>query len=56
MGKLLCKKTRVENLAGDPDAAASALAEAESIAIELGAGPDSELGQALTETREALSK
>jgi predicted ATPase/class 3 adenylate cyclase/Tfp pilus assembly protein PilF len=55
LGKLLCKKARVEYLAGDPAAAASALAEAESIAAELRGDPDSELGQALAATRAALS-
>jgi len=56
LGKLLSKKARVEHLAGDPDAAASALAEAEAIAKELAITPDSELGQALAEAREALTR
>jgi tetratricopeptide (TPR) repeat protein len=56
LGKLLCKKARVEHLAGDPDAAASALAEAESIATDLGTGSDSELGQALAEAHDALPR
>lgn len=40
---------------GDPAAATTTLAEAESIALELGAGPDSEFSVALAETRAALS-
>ena len=56
LGKLLCKKARVEHLAGDPDAAASALSEAEAIAAELGGDPESELGQALAEARDALTR
>ncbi len=42
LGKLLCKKARVEHLAGDPAAAETALGEAESIAIELDACPVTE--------------
>ena len=56
LGKLLCKKARVEHLADDPAAAASALAEAESIATELDASPDSEFGKLLAEARTALSE
>ena len=52
--KLLCKQAQVEHLAGDPDAAGSSLVEAEAIARQLGAGSDSELGQALSQTRSAL--
>jgi len=56
LGKLLCKKAWVEHLAGDPAAAAAALAEAEAIDIELGAGPTAELGQLLTQARAAISE
>jgi predicted ATPase len=52
-GKLLCKKSQVESLAGDSTAAASALAEAEAIATEVMADPGSELGVALAEARVA---
>jgi tetratricopeptide (TPR) repeat protein len=55
LGKLLCKKARVEHLAGDPSASATALAEAESIADELKIGPESDLGQLIVEAREAIS-
>jgi len=55
LGKLLCKKAKIEHLAGDPAAAALALAEAQVIAEELGADPESELGAALTEARALLS-
>ena len=54
LGKLLCKKARVEHLAGDPSASATALAEAESIDAELAAGPDSDLGRALADAREII--
>jgi tetratricopeptide (TPR) repeat protein len=54
LGKLLCKKARVEQLAGDLGVAAAALAEAESIDIELGSDPDAELSKLLAETRAAL--
>jgi len=53
LGKLLCKKARVEHLAGNPHVAASTLAEAETIAAELEAGIDSELGKAITGARAA---
>jgi predicted ATPase len=39
LGKFLRKKAQVEHLAGDPAAAAAALAEAESIDVELNAAP-----------------
>ncbi len=56
LGKLLCKKARVEHLAGDPDAASTALAEAESIVAELEVTPNSELSTALAEARNALTR
>ncbi len=56
LSKLLCKKARVEHLAGEPDAAAAALAEAESLARDLKAEAQSELGQLIAEAREAISK
>ena len=56
LGKLLCKRARVEHLAGDPAAAATALAEAESIADDLDMDPDTELGQAIAEARSALAE
>ncbi|MEE2830184.1 MAG: tetratricopeptide repeat protein [Myxococcota bacterium] len=51
LGKFLCKKARVGQLAGDPAMAASALAEAEMIAAELETAADSKFGQALAEAR-----
>ncbi len=54
--KFLCKKGQILHLAGDATAAAIALAEVESIAAELAANPDSELGQVLAETREILTR
>jgi len=53
-GKLLCKKARIEHLAGAPDAALAALSGAESVLAELGAPPDSELGIPIARTREFL--
>jgi predicted ATPase/class 3 adenylate cyclase/Tfp pilus assembly protein PilF len=53
--KLLCKRARVEHLAGDASAACAALAEAETIAADLQPGPDSDLGQELVKTRAALA-
>jgi predicted ATPase/serine/threonine protein kinase/Tfp pilus assembly protein PilF len=52
---LLCRRARVEQLAGDASAASAALAEAETIAAELEVGPDSELGQELSKARTALA-
>ncbi len=53
--KLLCIRGRAEFVAGDLGAAASALAEAESTAAALGAGPDSELWREIAKLREALA-
>ena len=55
LGKLLAKKSLVEQLAGGAEAARSALAEAESIVTELGVPPESELGQAVAEARDRLA-
>ena len=51
LGILLCSRAETEHLAGVPDAARAALAEADVIAAEVGAGPDSELGLALARVR-----
>jgi len=53
-GRLLCKRVRVEALAGDPAAARVALSEAEAVAQALPSQPESELHEALVEAREAL--
>ena len=54
-GKFLCKKARIEHLAGKPDAAAATIDKAESIAHEIKQAPDSELCRAIAELREILS-
>ena len=46
----------VERLAGDPVAAATALAEAEAIADEWGAGPHSGLRRSLVKARTPPAK
>ncbi|HTP45429.1 MAG TPA: tetratricopeptide repeat protein [Casimicrobiaceae bacterium] len=51
LGILLCSRAETEQLAVCPDAAHDALAAAELIAAEVGAGPDSELGLALARVR-----
>jgi tetratricopeptide (TPR) repeat protein len=55
LAKLLCKRARVEQLAGDATAGSAALAEADTIAEEMQTGPDSDLGQELTKARTALA-
>ena len=45
--KFLCKKGQVLHIAGEADRAAKVLAQAKTIAGELNAGPESEVGQAL---------
>jgi len=54
LGILLCSRAETEHLAGVPDTASAALAEADVIAAEVGAGPDSELGLALARIRDLL--
>ena len=44
---MLCSRAESEHLAGDPDTARAALAEAGVIGSGIGAGPGSELGLAL---------
>ena len=51
LGVLLCSRAETEHLAGVPDAASAALAEADVVAAEVGAGPSSELGLALARVR-----
>jgi tetratricopeptide (TPR) repeat protein len=53
--KLLCKRARVEQLAGDTASASAALTEAETIAVEVKAGPESDLGQELSKARSVLN-
>ena len=53
-GKFLCKKTRVECLGADVEAAARSLQEAEAIWERLGGSPNSDLSMAIGETRQWL--
>jgi predicted ATPase/class 3 adenylate cyclase len=52
LGVLLCGRAEASHFAGDIDAAKDVLAEAESLAAAVGAGPDSELGLALARVRD----
>ena len=54
LGILLCARAETEHLAGPLDHAKAALAEANAIAAEVGAGPESELGLALARVRSLL--
>ena len=54
LGILLCSRAETEHLAGVANAAWAALAEADVIAAEVGAGPNSELGLALARVRDLL--
>jgi predicted ATPase/class 3 adenylate cyclase/Tfp pilus assembly protein PilF len=54
LGILLCSRAETEHLAGVPNDAMAALAEANVIAAEVGAGADSELGLALARVRNLL--
>jgi tetratricopeptide (TPR) repeat protein len=51
---LLCSRAEAEHLAGDRPAALAASAEAERLAVELGAGPGSEAGRAIAKVRALL--
>lgn len=55
LGQLLCALAEAEAAAGDTAACAAALAEATLLAQAGGAGPDSELGQALADTQRRLA-
>jgi predicted ATPase/class 3 adenylate cyclase len=54
LGILLCNRAETEHLAVCPDAAKDALAAADVVAAEVGAGPDSELSLALVRVRNLL--
>ncbi len=54
--KLLCKRVRIEHLAGDAQAAATVLDRAERIAREMGVGPESELLRKIREAHELLQE
>jgi predicted ATPase/class 3 adenylate cyclase len=53
---LLCSRAELEQLSGHATAAAAVLSGAESIAADVGAGADSELGQALRRVRALLAE
>jgi hypothetical protein len=54
--KLICRKARIEALAGDWRAADEALAQATAMVAEQKSSPDSYLGMELQETRRKLSQ
>jgi tetratricopeptide (TPR) repeat protein len=54
LGMLFCGRAETEQLAGASDHAKAAFEEANAIAAEVRAGPDSELGLALTRVRNLL--
>ena len=55
-GKFLCKKTKVYHLTKQTKEAEKALDHAQTIAIEINAAEDSELGKAIAETTALLSE
>jgi tetratricopeptide (TPR) repeat protein len=56
LGVLLCSRAETELLAGASAASRAALSEARAIASEAGAGPESELGQALARVEKMLGE
>ena len=54
LAKLLCVRIRLAAGESRPDAAGAALVEAEALAAEVRARPDSDLGRKLAEARTAL--
>jgi serine/threonine protein kinase/predicted ATPase len=54
LGRLLCRRAQVEKFAGQPEVALAALDEARQIAEQVGAGPDSDLGQLIAEAHQLL--
>ena len=54
LAKLLCTRGRAEVAAGDLNLARAALAEAETMAAAIGAGPDSELCHQIAKLRAAV--
>jgi len=51
LGILQCSRAETEQLAGESQAALAFLAQAEALAAEVGAGAQSELGQAIARLR-----
>ena len=56
LGKLLCSRGWHEAGTGDNHGARSALVEAEALAEQCGAGPESELGRKVSKLRDALAE
>ena len=56
LGVLLCSRAEAEHRAGAPTAAASALAQAETLARDIAAEPESELGLSIARTRALLTE
>ena len=54
IGKFLLKRAEIEHRSGNESAALTTFAEAESLAAEVEAGPDSGFGQELTKVRQLL--
>ncbi len=54
LGVLLTSRAEAYHLAGDAAAAAASLAEATTLAAEVGAGPSSEMGMALARVHELI--
>jgi hypothetical protein len=55
LGKLLCKKGRIQLLANDPGAARESLAQAQAIAGELNVGEHSELAKAISNLQKLMA-
>ena len=55
VAKLLCGRGHAEVAAGEPVAARAALDEAQTVAVALSAGPDSDLGRECAKLRQALA-
>jgi ATP/maltotriose-dependent transcriptional regulator MalT len=55
LGRLLCRRAQVEKFAGQPEVAGAALDEARQIAKQVGAGPESDLGQLIAEAEQVPS-
>ena len=55
LAKILCIRGRIDAASGDRDSAQSALAEAETLAVAMIAGPESELTRKIAELRVLLS-
>jgi hypothetical protein len=54
LAKLLCGRALLEHAEGQEEATKAALEEAGALAVQVGAGEESELGQELAKARAAL--